>query len=161
MPALRLSLESEAKMALKKKILMLEDGYDENNNSNSLDQDTFGDTSVQQASTRSQNAHQLEDLVEVFKHGQGLASPQDQFAAALLRLQLELDAAGERLSAVERKLEQAMTTRQQRAPQVTPARSDPLISGRTLTTGFIYLAWPVVVFAAMRAYERRASKLGA
>lgn len=161
MPALKLAAcKPEVAEALKKKMLLIDEPLqqDQNNNNTSANDDTFADTFAHQQKSANQD-----HLIQVFSQNQmSTSGPHDQFAAALLRLQADLDSASQRMSAIEAKLEASIKARQQQQrQQVTPGKRADLLSGRNLTASLVYLAWPVVVYAAMRAVERRSSRLGA
>lgn len=82
-------------------------------------------------------------------------SAKGQFAAALLRLQMDLDTTNRRLNGLESKLDAAISSkpRNERVRE-TEARRDRFLSRDNMYT-LIYLSWPLVVFLTMRAIERR------
>lgn len=111
----------------------------------------FEDTTWSQGSTEQQ--------VPVFERASCLIgqSARDQFAAALLRLQANLERSSERLASVEDKLEELLRQRQQQLElqrqRKQEAARGALAGGRLRT--ILYLGWPVLVFVALRALERR------
>lgn len=82
-------------------------------------------------------------------------SAKGQFASALLRLQIDLDATNRRLNGLESKLDAALSSKpRNERVKGTEARRDRLLSRDNMYT-LIYLSWPLVVFLTMRAIERR------
>lgn len=83
-------------------------------------------------------------------------SAKDQFADALLRLQSDLHNNTERLSELANKVEKInlSSSRGGRMQQQQNNKSSPVLNRDNITTLF-YFSWPVMVFLAIRAYERR------
>lgn len=88
----------------------------------------------------------------------------DQFAAALLRLQSGLDESSRRLQTVETKVDEFIKQQQQRNQQQAKAQQNNDTSNNKKGMGkflsqhgatIVYVGWPVLVFLAMRALERR------
>lgn len=161
MPALSLAqCKPDAVEALKKKMLLLEEPVQQdqnNNNATPSKAETFADTFTHQQKVSNQD-----NLIHVFSQvASSTSGLHDSFATALLRLQAKLDSADERLGVIESKLEATIKARLQQRQQVTPVKRTNVLTGRSLTTSLAYLAWPVVVYVAMRAIERRSSRLGA
>lgn len=159
----------EAQILKKKLISAQEEEYNANNNSlqqtnhqedTRIEQDEFEDTSTMGAHAKMNTD---EPPVLVFPNQRGTSSigksVNGQFAAALLRLQVDLDATCKRLSGLETRLDSAISKTQTRETQekareaAAKKRSNLFTKDNVYT--LIYLSWPVVVYMTMRAIERR------
>lgn len=139
------------------------------------EEEVFLDTCALGAHAKRKLAENGEPVVVVFD-GQNNTSisqtAKDQFAAALLRLQANLDDSTKRLFSVESKLDELEKQHQQQKQsqravsrsQNAVAKSGGWTSSQNTRT-LLYLGWPILVFFAIRAFERRAivgsNKLGA
>lgn len=135
---------------LKKKLLLLEEENsrsqnDSNNNKSRLTEDAFSDTC------------QSDDQIPVFGSTSGSIGQtvRDQFAVALLRLQTDLEATSQRLVEMESKLEEWTRKTRSQARPPTSAKPSKGIFTKDNVYNIAYLGWPVLVYLAMRAIERR------
>lgn len=97
---------------------------------------------------------EIEDIPifsDQYKVGQGSFDQgvRDQFAMSLLRLQQDLDLTNRKLSEVENKID--AIKRQRLNMQTNRHNGNPMYT-------LMYFGWPVVVFIAIRAFERRWNK---
>lgn len=149
-----------------------------NNNKSEESVDVFSDTSCQAAAAaahaRLATAPTHSDEPIVFSAKQSNAATQmgglmrDQMAAALLRLQAGLDATDTRLGELEKRVDSLATATQRAQAAASASSSAKAAASRNKShasaildtlggpTGIAYLAWPVLVCLALRAYERRA-----
>lgn len=131
--------------------------------SNQQDEEIFLDTNSLGAHNNIKNKTKSQENDEpiVIFDGQSNSSiaqtARDQFAAALLRLQTGLDESTKRLSTIENKLEDVIRQRNSlgRSKSHSDNKSGGGFLGRGQLTSIIYLGWPVLVYFAMRAIERR------
>lgn len=142
----------------KKKILMM---VEENNNESNAtadqqETDTFADTFTLTPKQHSRPSQQDQEPIEIYNK-----SARDQFAAALLKLQNDLDLTSKKLHDIENKMDsfQSKIARQQQADKdkatKAAAKSSGLFNKSNITANLIYFGWPVVVYLAFRAIERR------
>lgn len=82
-------------------------------------------------------------------------SMEDQFASSLLRLQAGLDSTTARLQELENKINQIQKKQNQLA---TNSSSSPKDRNTQIILTLIQLGWPLVVYVAIKAIERRALK---
>lgn len=154
---------------LNKKMLLLEgesqqaNGFGDNDGQRSQDCDVFHDTKTLSAHIAGKRATQEGEPIVIFDTQSNTSIAQtakDQFAAALLRLQSGLDVSKQRLDSIEAKVENL--TRQQR--QQSKPNSSGIKKASTWTKALLgdgrlgtllYLSWPLFVFVAMKALERR------
>lgn len=148
----------------KKKLMFLEEQQQQNGthfcdkNNNSNEDEKFADVcTVSEA-----HANQDQDGPQIFgrnSNGSINQTAKDQFAAALLRLQADLDSTSKRLSELEVKLDkQAGKQQASGAGRATGAGGKGAAKGyfsRDNLASVVYLGWPVLVFLAIRAFERR------
>jgi len=131
----------------------LHDGNNNRGDTSNLE-DTFMDTNTVDAHAKFE---QLEPQIFDQNNSSIGQSARDQFAVALLRLQADLDSTGQRLAQIESKVDK-LNLNKQRAGKTTDAgRGDKrsgLFGGNNMST-IMYLSWPLIVFVAMRAIERR------
>lgn len=155
-------------VVLKKKLSLFEDKLANSNDSNenhsinqSNGEDIFGDTQTIGVHPKFSNKSN-DDKIPIFtdqgneEQSSFSQSIKDQFAIALLRLQQDLDATNSKLNDIEAKVN-----------SITRQNSDNRHQNRSKNrdrTGFfnkdniyslIYFGWPVVVFIAMRAIEKK------
>lgn len=143
---------------LKKKLLLsVEDQVanqrlDMNNNKG----ETFADSYTMGSNTKQVNE---EDPIIFNADNSSInQSAKDQFAVALLRLQADLDATSHRLTEMESKVDKIRNaTAQSTQPKQVYAGKvvRKSLFSRDNIASLIYLGWPVVVFLAMRAIEKR------
>lgn len=110
-------------------------------------------TTCSKAATKFLNNNN-DEPVQVFTdepdHSSFAHTVQDQFAGALLRLQTSLDKTDKRIASIETRLNDFARQIAQR-PQPKSGKSR---LSRHLST-LAFFSWPIVVFLAMRALERR------
>lgn len=111
-------------------------------------------TTHSKVATKFLNNKNNNEPVQVFSDDQDQSSfahtVQDQFAGALLRLQTSLDKTDKRIASIETRLNEfARQTAHRQQPKASKGR----LSQHLSTIAFF--GWPIVVFLAMRALERR------
>jgi hypothetical protein len=171
-----------ADVILSKKMQLMEqeqdqaNGFHNNNNNNSQDCEEFHDTHTLNVHSQpgnkrcppSSSRDNDDEPIVIFDTQNNTSisrTAKDQFAAALLRLQSGLDASSRRLDEIETKVNNL--SKQQRQ-QANKAGSDTkrgagagswalTLLGNGRLGALLYLSWPVFVFLAMRALERRAA----
>lgn len=164
------STTGDDKTLIKKLIIADQDeepnGADSNNNnsnsnSNNInsDEEEFSDMSTSVAGNCDQVS--LEPAAAAAEVETSIGrSARDQFAAALLRLQADLDRTSGRLDAIETKVDRLTREAKQQVGRTSNNQprgaKNRVLSGKNLRTLF-YIGWPVLVFFAMRAIERRRS----
>lgn len=159
---------SEDSVILKKKLTMFEDKLEKSNDSNnnhstneSYSEDIFGDTQTIGVHPKfSSKSH--EDKIPIFtdqgseQQSSFSQSIKDQFAIALLRLQQDLDVTNRKLDDIEAKVNlitrQNSDNRQKNKPK---NRDGTGFFNKNNMYSLIYFGWPVVVFIAMRAIEKK------
>lgn len=174
---------------LKKKLVMLEDKLDNNisdtnnNNNNNNSNNNQSDSEEMYGDAQTIGSHptqfagkfaNTDEKIPIFtnqnnehQHQQNnLFGPsiKDQFATALLRLQQDLDATNQKLNDIETKVDsiskQNLNNRQQSNRQQTSgANKKGFLSKNSMYT-LMYFGWPVVVFIAMRALEKKSLSNG-
>lgn len=155
----------QEKALLKKKLSLLEDQIkeDTNNNNNQSQSDNeefFGDTHTTEAHFSKFNNSLNDEKIPIFSSNTGETnqSVKDQFAVALLRLQHDLDATNQKLGQVETRLDainrQVTGFGNKQKGAAGRANKSGLFSKDNMYN-LMYLSWPVVVFIAMRAIEKR------
>lgn len=175
--------DSEARAIASKKLQLIEEEMDQREQSNGFintnglnnagggaaqRDEVFQDTCAQPVAHSRQQQRNSDNSGEqiLIYDGQNNTSiaqtAKDQFAAALLRLQNGLDESTKRLLVVESKVDDFIKQQQERN-QLQSKRNDMSSNnkkgmGKFLnqgTTTLLYLGWPVLVFFALRAIERR------
>lgn len=121
--------------------------------------DMFSDARTYQKRLGDQNTASQESLAEIFSSHTFMSSQsqQDQFAAAIMRLQVDLSSTGERLSTVERKLEKFIQE-QRCINQRYPGESPTILDWLSTSMSWFQLAWPVAVYLLMLTLEKRLTK---
>lgn len=158
-------LDKQSELLAKKKLVLMEqDVTINNNNSGEVDQDeTFCDIKTTADLIHSKLNTQDEQIFIFGKDKQPNKgninnSIRDQFAASLLRLQANLDEQNSRLVDLEAKLDTIQRSRRQQGNKDKKSKGalGGLIGDITLGK-LAYLSWPILVFVAMRAIERRSN----
>lgn len=154
------------KLANKKLELMEQEyGASEPRSNQSQEAEVFHDTSALGAHTTNRRSSSQDTEPIVIYSTQSNTSiaqtAKDQMAAALLRLQSGLDSSTLRLSAIETRVDELVKQQRQktRSNQEAPkAKRNNWLSPSSSShlNTLIYLSWPVLVFVAMRALEKRA-----
>lgn len=137
---------------------------DDVTNNNYLEEDSFADTQFV-ASARHSDDHAS---IGIFSN-QSLAPStaiRDQFADALLRLQTDLDSTSRRLADLEQQVQsvtrmndQVQRQQKQQASDRPTGKKSSLFSGKNASR-LLFLSWPILVYVAMRAIERRSLTAG-
>lgn len=164
---------SQETVSLKEKIMMLEEKIgnsnqtlDDNNNYNNNQSDTdevFGDTQTVGVHPKFSSGSN-DEKIPIFgdqnneqQQGPFGQSVKDQFAISLLRLQKDLDATNFKLNEVETRIDaiyRQNSLNQEKLNKQTKNNKSSLFNRDNMFT-LMYFGWPVVVFIAMRAFERR------
>lgn len=155
--------QDEDEILVKKKLQMLQEDQTVNNNNDNNNNDSRNEEE-QFADTFTMGAHAklTHDEPIIFDGANTRTSighsARDQMAAALLRLQAQLDTSSQRLAAVETKLENLTRRHMQQSRESSMKQSGAKgLLSRDNLTNLAYLTWPILVFVAMRAIERRAA----
>lgn len=123
------------------------------------DDDLFSDAKTYQRRLGQQNATSQESLAEIFASHTVMSSQsqQDQFAAAIMRLQVDLSSTGERLSILEGRIERLIQDLSRTNQRKSDAISEQFWLMRTITSnsGWFNLAWPIAAYLLMRTFEKR------
>lgn len=152
-------VSDEEEQIVRKKLIMMaqeeKNSYnfernDANNNDNN--DDIFADTYAFKKSDANMR-NQIEPVV-VFSQ-----TAKDQFAASLLKLQADLDFTTNRLSSIETTIDN-LTRQQKQQQQLANKKSETnkkksAIFNKSNLANLVYFGWPVLVFIAMRAIEKR------
>lgn len=180
---------SNGNKLLKKKLVMLEDKLNNdisdmdnnnncaNNNNQSDGEEIYGDAQTIGSHPKrfvgkstiadekipiftDQNNEQQQQQSNLFG-----PSIKDQFATALLRLQHDLDATNEKLNDIETKLDSISkrnlnNSRQSNWQQTSGSSSKKGFLNKNNIYTLMYFGWPVVVFIAMRALEKKSLSNG-
>lgn len=134
----------------------------------SEDEEIFTDATANQKRFGDQkNATSQESLADIFSNDSSMVNPtqQDQFAAALVRLQTDLSSTDSRLNAIEAKVDRILQDQRQRSSARAhlrqprdQTRSLSILNRLTSTQSLISFAWPVVIYLMMRLMERRSRR---
>ena len=153
---------------LNKKMQLLENdgthqanGFD--NNNKPAEGEVFHDTQTLSAHVGNKKFSQDDEPIVIFDTQTNTSIAQtakDQFAAALLRLQSGLDVSTQRLEAIEAKIDNLSKQQRQHgklhdANSKKAATWTEALLGKGRLGTLLYMSWPVLVFVAMRALERR------
>lgn len=114
--------------------------------------ETFGDLST----TRD---HPQDEQILIINQSNSIhKSMQDQFASSILRLQADLDTTSQRLGRLETKIEQIQRQQKQSSPNSTAnLRGFSKERSQRIISTLVQFGWPVIVYLAFRAIERRTS----
>lgn len=155
---------------LNKKLLLLEEHSNESNNNSYHQASSFQNGGHQEEEESFADAHtfgahagKFDDEEPLIFNSNGtsmIRTARDQFAIALLSLQADLEATSRRLAEIETKVSTVNKQQQQQnLAAAAAARSRENAKGGLFNkenlTSLVYLSWPVVVFFAIRAIERR------
>lgn len=160
-----------ADVLMSKKMQLLEsespqaNGFNNNNNNATPESEVFHDTHTLSAHVGNKRSSQDDEPIVIFDTQSNTSIAQtakDQFAAALLRLQSGLDVSTQRLEAIEAKVDNLTKQQRQQQSKVQQNNADKkagswatTLLGKGQFGTLLYLGWPVLVFVAMRALERR------
>ena len=134
-----------------------------NNRSQQETAEVFHDTHSLGAHASAKSSNLDDEPIVIFDTQSNTSIAQtakDQFAAALLRLQSGLDDSSSRLDAIESKIDDIVRQQRQQTTRTNQASSNSsgwlYFTSDTRYRTILYLSWPVLVFVAMRALEKRA-----
>lgn len=123
------------------------------------DDDLFSDAKTYQRRLDQQNATSQESLAEIFASHTVISSQsqQDQFAAAIMRLQVDLSSTGERLSVIEGMIERLIQDQRRACQKESEKLSEQSrwMQMMASNSGWFHLAWPIAVYLLMRTFEKR------
>lgn len=146
------SMQPDMDTLVKKKKLMLAQDPEENNNE--ICGEEFSDLRSVGANGKFSTDEDQPSIYGEVETSIG-RSAKDQFADALLRLQSDLHNATERLSDLEKKVDKINMSRG--GPPIQESKSKFSVFDRNNVTTLLYFSWPVVVFLAIRAIEKRSA----
>lgn len=146
----------EETLETKKKLLLLNQD-DDNNNGFVQNLETTDDNFADTFTSKPEHHHaKVDEVVEIFNE-----TAKDQFAAALLRLQTDLDSTNKRMLDIEIKMESLIKKQESKNNQskqkATNSSKGHVILNWDNLGNLVYFGWPIVVYLAMRAIERRNS----